>query len=70
MAKNQKIEVKGNEITLFSSQHSEYISLTDMARYRDTDRTNYIIQNWNILPFHPKNIRFLNMKYQSKFGKV
>ena len=46
MAKNQKIEVKGNEITLFSSQHSEYISLTDMARYRDTDRTNYIIQNW------------------------
>ena len=46
MAKNQKIEVKGNEITLFSTQYSEYISLTDMARYRDADRTNYIIQNW------------------------
>ena len=46
MAKNQKIEVKGNEITLFSSQHNEFISLTDMARYRDADRTNYIIQNW------------------------
>jgi hypothetical protein len=46
MAKNQKIEVKGNEITLFSSQHNEFISLTDMARFRDADRTNYIIQNW------------------------
>lgn len=24
----------------------DYISLTDMARYKDTERTNYIIQNW------------------------
>ncbi|HLR37289.1 MAG TPA: KilA-N domain-containing protein, partial [Chitinophagaceae bacterium] len=24
----------------------DYISLTDMARYRDSERTNYIIQNW------------------------
>ncbi|MCC5922468.1 MAG: KilA-N domain-containing protein [Crocinitomicaceae bacterium] len=36
----------GKEITLYSNQSEEYISLTDMARYRDTDRTNYIIQNW------------------------
>ena len=25
---------------------NDYISLTDMARYRDPERTNYIIQNW------------------------
>ena len=46
MAKNKKIEVKGREITLYSKQSDDYISLTDMARYRDADRTNYIIQNW------------------------
>ena len=46
MAKNKKIEVKGNEITLFAVKEDDYISLTDMARYRDTERTNYIIQNW------------------------
>ncbi len=46
MAKNKKIEVIGKEIALYSSQSQEYISLTDMARYRDSERTNYIIQNW------------------------
>ena len=46
MTKNKKIEVKGMEITLYSSKLDEYISLTDMARFRDADRTNYIIQNW------------------------
>ncbi len=46
MAKNKKIEVQGREIALYSRQSDDYISLTDMARYRDADRTNYIIQNW------------------------
>ncbi|MBK9254591.1 MAG: KilA-N domain-containing protein [Saprospiraceae bacterium] len=46
MAKNKKIEVKGREISLYSDKSDDYISLTDMARYRDADRTNYIIQNW------------------------
>jgi hypothetical protein len=46
MTKNKKIEVVGKEIALYSNQSQEYISLTDMARYRDSDRTNYIIQNW------------------------
>ena len=46
MAKGKKIIVKGMEITLLSTHSNDYISLTDMARYRDSDRTNYIIQNW------------------------
>lgn len=46
MATNKKIEVKGREITLYIDKAVDYISLTDMARYRDTVRTNYIIQNW------------------------
>lgn len=46
MAKNKTINVKGTEITLISDKVNDYISLTDMARYRDTERTNYIIQNW------------------------
>ena len=46
MAINKKIEVVGKEIALYSNQSQEYISLTDMARYRDSERANYIIQNW------------------------
>ena len=44
--KNKTILVKGTEIVIISSQDNDYISLTDIARYRDSDRTDYIIQNW------------------------
>jgi hypothetical protein len=46
MAKNKTINVQGKEIALISNKANDYISLTDMARYRDAERTNYIIQNW------------------------
>jgi len=46
MTKSKLIEVKGQHISLFSNKAENYISLTDMARYRDSERTNYIIQNW------------------------
>ncbi|MFC2186160.1 KilA-N domain-containing protein [Fulvivirgaceae bacterium LMO-SS25] len=46
MAKSKKIEVIGREISLYTNKSVDFISLTDMARYRDADRTNYIIQNW------------------------
>ena len=39
------IEVQGTAITILSGQH-DYISLTDIARYKDSERTDYIIQNW------------------------
>ena len=41
-----KIKVKGQEITIFNKKEEDYICLTDMARYRDPQRTDYIIQNW------------------------
>ena len=46
MAKNKKINVQGTEITLITNKENDFISLTDMARFRDSERTNYIIQNW------------------------
>jgi len=46
MGKAKKIIVEKLEIAIFSIEQTEYISLTDMARYRDAERTNYIIQNW------------------------
>lgn len=46
MSKSKKITVEKFEISIYTKEQDEYISLTDMARYRDADRTNYIIQNW------------------------
>jgi hypothetical protein len=44
--KTHKITVKGIEVVTFTKNESDYISLTDIARYRDRDRSDYIIQNW------------------------
>lgn len=41
-----KLKVNDLEVVLYSEKDEEYISLTDMAKFKDTRRTNYIIQNW------------------------
>jgi hypothetical protein len=46
MAKNKTITVKGTEITIFQADQSDYISLTDIARYKDVSNTDDIIKNW------------------------
>lgn len=44
--KNKLIIVKGLNIGISRKNNTDYISLTDIARYKDRERTNYIIQNW------------------------
>ncbi len=44
--KSAKITAKGTEVTIFQKEKEDYISLTDIAKYKDSERTNYIIQNW------------------------
>ena len=46
MAKNKKISVKGYDVVLYQNKDEDYISLTDIAKYKDSNRTDYIIQNW------------------------
>jgi len=41
-----KLNVNEIEIVLYKQNEEEYISITDMAKFRDSERTNYIIQNW------------------------
>jgi len=42
-----KIDVRGTAVTVLSvTQREDFICLTDMARYKDPKRTDYIIQNW------------------------
>jgi len=46
MAKNTKIEVTGIHISIFTIDQADFISLTDIARYKDAEHTDTIIQNW------------------------
>ena len=41
-----EIIVKENKIGIMRVGNVNYISLTDLARYKDKERTDYIIQNW------------------------
>ena len=42
----KKITTQGLQIYTFQKNENDYISLTDIARYKDQERTDYIIQNW------------------------
>ena len=46
MSKNKIIKVLGTDITVSSEEFKDYISLTDIARYKDASNTDDIIKNW------------------------
>ena len=46
MAKNKTISVQGFDIVWYETNYNEYISLTDIARYKDAEHTDDIIKNW------------------------
>ena len=48
MNKNKKttIEVKGAAITVLSHKEDDYICITDIARYKNAERTDDLVRNW------------------------
>lgn len=46
IAMAKRIYVQGNEISIISTEQDEYISLTDIARYRNKENPFAIINNW------------------------
>jgi len=44
--KNNKIIVKGSEISILHIETEDYISLTDIAKHKDAFNTDDIIKNW------------------------
>lgn len=70
MTKNKTINVKGTEIVIISSPDNDYISLTDIARYKDTTLTDYIIQNWLRNRNTIELLGFWEMLYNSDFKPI
>ena len=40
------INVKGSEISLYSKNQDDFISLTDIAKFKNPNEPRYVIQNW------------------------
>ncbi len=45
-ANKTTIEVKGSSITVLSRKDEDYISLTDIAKHKEPNRPDHVIQNW------------------------
>jgi hypothetical protein len=41
-----KINVLDREVGVVVENDEDYICITDIARYKDPERTDYLIQNW------------------------
>ena len=46
MAKANKIEVEGSEISVVKNQNEDYVSLTDMAKFKNAENTGLVISHW------------------------
>ncbi|MCF8308534.1 MAG: KilA-N domain-containing protein [Bacteroidales bacterium] len=46
MAKNKQLQVKGVDVAILTGQNTDFISLTDLARYKDDRHKDDIIKNW------------------------
>src|SRR3989337_1138413 len=48
MSKTSKatIDVQGTAVTVLSQASDDYISLTDIAKHKEPDRSDHVIQNW------------------------
>jgi hypothetical protein len=46
MAKLTKMKVQGTEIVVFKHEDQDFISLTDIARYKDPEEPKDIVKNW------------------------
>jgi hypothetical protein len=44
--KNKTINVKGSEVSVYRKEQDDYISLTDIARYRNPNEPIDVIKNW------------------------
>jgi hypothetical protein len=41
-----KINVLDRDVAIYSQKDADYICITDIARFKDAERSDYIIQNW------------------------
>jgi hypothetical protein len=40
------IEVRGTVVNIVTQNEADYICITDIARFKDPERTDYLISNW------------------------
>jgi hypothetical protein len=44
--KSEKIDVQGTEVTISQKEQEDYLSLTDIARYKNPHEPKDVVKNW------------------------
>lgn len=71
MKKNsKKIQVKGIEIVTFIQNRSDYISLTDIAKSKNTNDPRFVIQNWMRTRFSLEFLGLWEQMNNPRFNRV
>jgi len=70
MAKKDTIIVKGTEITVISDKKSDYISLTDMAGYKDELEARVVVSNWMSTRFTLEFLGIWEEIYNPNFNRM
>ena len=70
MKSRKTLNVKGTEIALLAKGKVDYISLTDMARFKNIEDPRYVIQNWMKTRFTIEYLGNWELLYNPNFKRV
>lgn len=69
--KKKNIVIAGNQISLIINQNNnDFISLTDMAKFKNADDPRYVIQNWMKTRFTVDFLGVWEQIYNKNFNRV
>ena len=67
---NSEIIVKNTSIRVLRIGSVDYISLTDLAKFKDSERFDYIIQNWLRSKHTLEYVGSWELLYNSNFNSI
>ena len=70
MPKKETIRVKGREITVITAKENDYISLTDMAGYKDVLEARVVVSNWMSTRFTLEFLGIWEQIYNPNFNRM
>ncbi|MDR0206701.1 MAG: KilA-N domain-containing protein [Bacteroidales bacterium] len=70
MVKKEKIIVQGTEISIISGSKNDYISLTDMAGYKDELEARVVVSNWMSTHFTLDFLGIWEQIYNPNFNRM
>jgi len=70
MISRKTLNVKGTQIALLAKGKADYISLTDMAKFKNVDDPRYVIQNWMKTRFTIEYLGNWELLYNPNFKRV